>query len=77
MEAVSVVYREAAAQNGWPLYFGEDNNADCTCQIVGFLDISYGKYPSGNAENTVLMEYDNFLSWLTPYLDRPAAPQEF
>ena len=77
MEAVSVVYNEAAAKNGWPLYSDEDNSSDCICEIVGFLDISYGKYPLNNAENTILMEYDNFLSWLTPYLDSPDAPQEF
>jgi hypothetical protein len=37
----------------------------------------YGKYPTSNAENTVIMEYDNLLSWLLPQMDNPAPPQDF
>jgi len=30
--------------------------------------MSYGKYPTDDDDNTVIMEYDNFLPFLLPYL---------
>ena len=39
-----------------------------SCTVVGFLDGTYGKYINNNIENTVIMEYSNFLPFILPYL---------
>ncbi len=36
--------------------------------MVNWLDHSYGKYPSSNADYTVIMEYNTFLSYAIPYM---------
>jgi len=38
------------------------------CTIAGFLDATYGKYMLNDIENTVIMEYSNFLPFILPYL---------
>ena len=46
------------------------------CRIKGFLEESYGKFNEDGLTWTIMMEYDNFLEFLVPFMD-PAPPAEY
>jgi hypothetical protein len=43
------------------------------CRVKGFLSQTYGKFNEGGLESTVVMEYDNFLEFLIPFMS-PTPP---
>ena len=62
------LYNNAAEKNGWPLYTNMTNYTLANCTVVGLMTGTYGKYPINEASQTVIMEYDNFLSWIQSYI---------
>ena len=63
--AVQEYYNRLAAQNGWPIAQKRpiDTTLQGTCQIVGKLSQTYGKYPASDYQSTLIMEYDTWLQW--------------
>lgn len=78
MAAITAAYSAIAEERGLQPFSSSQTYFNVSCEIVGFVNQPYyGKYPTSNAENTVIMEYDNLLSWLLPQMDNPAPPQDF
>lgn len=61
-------YNAEAAKNGWQPYVYVHATFNTTCTVVGILGATYGKYMNRNIEGTVIMEYENFLPFLLPFL---------
>jgi hypothetical protein len=34
------------------------------CTVAGYFSSTYGKFPSDGLDETIIMEYDNFLQFL-------------
>lgn len=80
--AIAEHYNTLAEQNGWELYNITDYEYPSkytnyiTCNVVGIIGESYGKYPKASEGETIIMEYDNFLPYVAPYM-KPAPPSDF
>ena len=46
------------------------------CRVKGFFSQSYGKFNEGGLASTVVMEYDNFLEFLIPFMN-PTPPSDY
>lgn len=61
-------YNVQASLNGWPRYTYVSNTINTVCTVAGVLGGTYGKYINRDIDATVIMEYENFLPFLLPYL---------
>ena len=76
MYAISEQYNILAKTNKWTKWTPNRSYYACTCTVTGQLSSTYGKYTSSYYEQTVIMEYDNFLEFILPYL-LPKTPGTF
>ena len=67
-KSVVEVYNNVAVVNNWDNYTDTSSSLTVNCTIAGFLNKTYGKYENIDIENTIIMEYGNFLPFLVPFL---------
>jgi hypothetical protein len=47
------------------------------CTVAGVFSSTYGKFPSDGLDDTIIMEYDNFLQFLVQYGNSTVVPATF
>lgn len=79
LQTLAEQYNRLTTENDWTPYDltgYETQWVNGACEIQAFIDSTYGKYSNQDTQETIIMEYDNFLLFALPYFD-PAPPDEF
>lgn len=61
-------YNAVATLNKWTPYVYVSRIISTQCTVAGILGGTYGKYMNTDIDGTVIMEYENFLPFLEPFV---------